>query len=282
MHQYFHASKKTEDFLVQFSVLMSVYHKDNPQWLKQAVESVLNNTVKPNQIVLVVDGQIPKELEQILTQYQQHLDILRLEKNSGLGIALQQGLLKCKYPLVARMDSDDISLPTRFELQLKEFENNPNLTIVGGYIQEFDSQTNKKTSIRKVPLEDNEIKQYLKTRSPFNHVTVMFKKEDILKAGNYQTFYQIEDYYLWARLVNANFQTKNIPQLLVNVRVDTKMFARRGGYKYFKSNKEISKQMLKMKIINYPYYLFNITVRFITQVLMPNNIRTLFYKKVLR
>ena len=92
----------------------------------------------------------------------------------------------------------------------------------------------------------------------------------------------MEDYYLWARLVNAKFQTKNIPQLLVNVRVDTKMFARRGGYKYFKSNKEISKQMLKMKIINYPYYLFNVSVRFVTQVLMPNNIRTLFYKKVLR
>ena len=266
---------------MEFSVLMSVYYKDNPKWLKQAIDSVLNNTVKPDQIVLVVDGQIPNELEQVITEYR-GLDILRLEKNSGLGIALQQGLLKCRYPLVARMDSDDISLPIRFELQLKEFENNPDLTIVGGYIQEFDSQTNEKTSIRKVPLEDNEIKQYLKTRSPFNHVTVMFKKEDVLKVGNYQTFYQMEDYYLWARLVKANFQTKNIPQLLVNVGVDTNMFARRGSYKYFKSNKEISKQMLKMKIINYPCYLFNITVRFVAQVLMPNKIRSLFYKKVLR
>ena len=267
---------------MNFSVLMSVYYKDNPQWLKQAIDSVLNNTVKPSQIVLVVDGQIPNELEQVINEYRDSLDILRLEKNSGLGIALQQGLLKCKYPLVARMDSDDISLPNRFELQLKEFENNPDLTIVGGYIQEFDSQTNEKTSIRKVPLEDTEIKQYLKTRSPFNHPTVMFKKEDILKVGNYQTFYQMEDYYLWARLVKSNYQMKNISEILLNFRTDKNMFARRGSYKYFKSNKEVSKQMLKMKIINYPYYLFNITVRFITQVLMPNNIRTLFYKKVLR
>ena len=266
---------------MNFSVLMSVYHKDNPQWLKQAIESVLNNTIKPNQIVLVVDGQISNELEQVLTEYKD-LDILRLEQNSGLGIALQQGLLKCKYPLVARMDSDDISLPNRFKMQLKEFENNPNLTIVGGYIQEFDSQTNEKTSIRKVPLFDNQIKQYIKTRSPFNHPTVMFKKEDILKVGNYQTFYQMEDYYLWARLVKANYEMKNIPEILLNFRTDKNMFSRRGGYKYFKSNKEVSKQMLKMKIISYPYYLFNITVRFITQVLMPNNIRTLFYKKVLR
>ncbi len=267
---------------MQFSVLMSVYYKDNPQWLKQAIDSVLNNTVKPSQIVLVVDGQISNESEQVLNEYKDSLDILRLEKNSGLGIALQQGLLKCKYPLVARMDSDDISLPNRFELQLKEFENNPNLTIVGGYIQEFDSQTNEKTSIRKVPLENAQIKKYIKTRSPFNHPSVMFKKEDVLNAGNYQTFYQMEDYYLWARLVKANYQMKNIPEILLNFRTDKNMFSRRGGYKYFKSNKEVSKQMLKMKIINYPYYLFNITIRFVTQVLMPNNIRTLFYKKVLR
>ena len=267
---------------MQFSVLMSVYYKDNPKWLKQAIDSVLNNTIKPNQIVLVVDGQIPTELEQIISEYKNSLDILRLEKNSGLGTSLQQGILQCKYPLVARMDSDDISLPNRFELQLKEFENNPNLTIVGGYIQEFDSQTNEKTSVRKVPLNDTEIKKYLKTRSPFNHPTVMFKKEDILKVGNYQTFYQMEDYYLWARLVKANYQMKNISEILLNFRTDKNMFFRRGGYKYFKSNKEISKQMLKMKIISYPCYLFNITVRFITQVLMPNNIRTLFYKKVLR
>lgn len=267
---------------MHFSVLMSVYHKDNPQWLKQAIDSVLNNTVKPNQIMLVVDGQISNELEQVITEYKESLDILRLEKNSGLGIALQQGLLKCKYSLVARMDSDDISLSNRFELQLKEFENNPDLTIVGGYIQEFDSQTNEKTSIRKVPLEDKQIKQYLKTRSPFNHPTVMFKKEDVLKVGNYQIFYQMEDYYLWVRLVKANYQMKNIPKVLLDFRIDKNMFARRGSYKYFKSNKEVSKQMLKMKIINYPYYLFNITIRFITQVLMPNNIRTLFYKKVLR
>ena len=270
---------------MHFSVLMSVYYKDNPQWLKQAIESVLNNTIKPNEILVAVDGPIDNELKNILQEYEKNIPNFRnvfLPENKGRGEALNKVLPMCKYDLVALMDADDINLPTRFELLLKEFENNPNLTIVGGYIQEFNSQTSEKTSIRKVPLEDNKIKQYCKTRSPFNNVTVMFKKKDILQVGNYQSFYQMEDYYLWARLVKANFQMKNISQLLVNVRVDPKMFARRGGYKYFKSNKEVSKQMLKMKIINYPYYLFNITIRFITQVLMPNNIRTLFYKKVLR
>lgn len=277
---YIHTSKT--EFLMGFSVLMSLYYKDNPVWLKQAIDSVLSNTVKPDQIVLVVDGPIPNELEKILNEYKNFLDTLRLEKNSGLGIALQQGLLKCKYPLVARMDSDDISLSGRFELQLKEFERNPNLTIVGGYIREFDSHNGKAISVRKVPLEDDKIKKYIKTRSPFNHPTVMFKKEDVLKAGNYQTFYQMEDYYLWVRLVKANYQMKNIPEFLLDFRTDSEMFTRRGGYKYFKSNKELLKQMLKMGIINYPHYLFNVTIRFIAQVLMPNKIRAIFYKRILR
>lgn len=268
-----------------FSVLMSVYHKDNPQWLKEAIESVLNNTVKPNEIVVAVDGPIGNDLKNVLHEYERNIPDFRnvfLPENKGRGEALNKVLPMCKYDLVALMDADDINLPTRFELQLKEFENNPNLTIVGGYIQEFDSQTNEEISIRKVPLEDTQIKRYCKTRSPFNNVTVMFKKEDVLKVGNYQAFYQMEDYYLWIRLVKANFKMKNFSEILVNVRVDTKMFARRGGYKYFKSNKEVLKQMLKMKVINYPYYLFNVLVRFVTQVLMPNNIRSLFYKKVLR
>lgn len=268
-----------------FSVLMSVYHKDNPQWLKQAIDSVLNNTVKPNEIVVAVDGPIGTNLNNILTEYEKKIpnfhNIFLLE-NKGRGEALNKVLPMCKYDLVALMDADDISLPNRFELQLKEFENNQNLTIVGGYIQEFDSQTNEKTSIRKVPLKDVQIKQYVKTRSPFNNVTVMFKKEDVLKVGNYQSFYQMEDYYLWVRLVKANYQMKNVSEIFVNVRIDSNMFARRGGYKYFKSNKMFLKEMLKMKLINYPYYLFNISVRFITQVLMPNSVRTLFYKKVLR
>ena len=132
-------------------------------------------------------------------------------------------------------------------------------------------------------MEDSQIKQYVKTRSPFNHSTVMFKKEDILSVGGYSSLMRfIQDYYLWIKLVNAKFYMKNIPEILLNFRVDSNMFLRRSGYKYFKSSKEISKQMLKMGIINYPYYLFNIIVRFIVQVLMSNRLRILFYKKVLR
>ncbi len=266
----------------EFSVLMSVYYKDNPQWLKEAIESVINQTVKPSQILLVIDGPIGKDLEEIISNFAEKLDILRLKENSGLGIALQKGLELCKYPLVARMDSDDISLPIRFELQLKEFSNNSNLSILSGFVQEIDCDTKEELSIRKVPLTDVDIKQYIKTRSPFNHPCVMFKKDDVLKVGNYQPFHFLEDYYLWIRMVKNNFNMKNLPKVMLNMRVNKNLYVRRGGYKYFRNNIFLNKEMLKLGIINYPFYIFNIVVRFSAQVLMPNKLRELFYKKALR
>jgi len=270
------------DNIYNFSVLMSVYEKDNPLWLKEAIESVINQTIKPSQIVLVIDGHIDEELEDVISSFTDKLDTFRLKKNSGLGIALKKGLEICKYQLVARMDSDDISLSNRFELQLDIFKQNPDLSIVGGYIQEIDCNTKKNIAIRKVPLNDTKIKQFAKIRSPFNHVTVMFKKDDILKTGNYQSFYCLEDYYLWIRMIANNFKMINIPQILVNVRIDKQMFTRRSGYKYFLNNKNLSKEMLKLKIINYPFYIFNIIIRFTTQVLMPNKLREFFYRGILR
>jgi len=270
----------------QFSVLMSVYAKDNPQWLREAVESVINQTVKPSQIVLVADGPVGPDIEKIIFDYEQNsvleFKVLRLTQNSGLGIALQKGLEICRYPLVARMDSDDISMPNRFELQLKEFLKNPNLSILSGYIQEIDGITKEKLNVKKVPLNDTDIKKYIKIRSPFNHPCVMFKKDVVLKVGNYQPFHFLEDYYLWIRMAKNNFEMKNISEILLEMRVAHNLYARRGGYEYFKSNKALSREMLNLNIINYPYYLFNISVRFITQVLMPNKLRKFFYKKALR
>lgn len=269
-----------------FSVLMSVYAKDNPEWVKKAIESVVNQTVKPAQIVIVIDGPVGKDVEKIISYYEKdsslEFNVLRLMHNSGLGIALQKGLEICKHQLVARMDSDDISRPGRFELQLKEFSENPRLSILSGYVQEINCVTKEKLDVRKVPLTDTDIKKYIKTRSPFNHPAVMFKRDDVLKSGNYQNFHFMEDYYLWIRMAKNNLEMKNIPEILLEMRVNPGLYARRGGYKYFKSNKSIFDEMLKLNFINYRYYIFNILIRFITQVVMPNKLRELFYKKVLR
>ena len=269
---------------MQFSVLMSVYYKDNPQCLKQAIDSVLNNTVKPNEIIVAIDGPIGNELKKILQEYEKNIPNFRnvfLPENKGRGEALNKVLPMCKYDLVALMDADDINLPTRFELLLKEFEKDRNLSIAGGYVQEFNDVSNK-VSIKKVPIKNEEIYKYTKYRSPINQPTVMFKKDDILEIGGYEELYLMEDYLLWIKAVEKNLKFCNISNVLVNMRINDSLYIRRSGYKYFKSNKAIFDRLLKNKSINIITYLFNITTRFGVQVLMPNTIRKIFYKKVLR
>lgn len=269
---------------MQFSVLMSVYHKDNPQWLKQAIDSVLDNTVKPNEILTAVDGPIGKELKEVLENYEKNISNFHnifLPENKGRGEALNKVLPMCKYDLVALMDADDINLPTRFELLLKEFEKDKDLSIAGGYIQEFKN-VNDMLSIKKVPLTNEGIYKYTKFRSPINQPTVMFKKNDILSIGGYQPLYNMEDYLLWIKAVENKLKLCNVPEVLVNMRVNDNLYIRRSGYKYFKSNKVIFDRLLKTRMINVFTYLVNVTGRFFVQVLMPNSIREIFYKKVLR
>lgn len=268
--------------MIEFSVLVSVYQKDNPIWLKEALESIFAQTVKPNEVVVVCDGPLTKELEAVLAQYSGKIILHRLAKNSGLGEALRQGVEKCSCPLIARMDSDDISLPNRFEKQLSYFEEHPDTVVLGGLIQEIDGKDLIPIAIRQVPLRDKEIKKFIKIRSPFNHVTVMFKKDAVIEAGNYQPFHFIEDYYLWARMTAKGYEMANLPDILLNVRVDKAMYGRRGGLKYFKSNYAMSKKLRELGLISLPTFLFNTVVRFCVQVLMSNSVRSYFYRKVLR
>lgn len=261
---------------------MSVYAKERPSWLGEALNSVFEQTVSPSQVVLVCDGPLTAELDAVIDKFKDKLTLVRLEKNCGLGTALNEGLKHCSYDLVARMDSDDIALPDRFEKQLKAFVQDKDLTVYGGAIQEIDAETKEIISLRLLPCTDRGIKQFLKTRSPFNHVTVMFKKTAVENAGSYQPFYFVEDYYLWARMSAKGCKFGNSTDVFVNVRIDRNMFARRGGWKYFKSNKAIAGKLLELGLISYPTYLFNLAVRFCVQVLMPNKVRSIFYKKALR
>lgn len=271
---------------MEFSVLISVYKNDEKEYLKEALDSVINQTVKPNEIVLVEDGPISEELNNFIDNYandsKYEFKIIKLNKNQGLGNALRIGLENCKYQIVARMDSDDICLPNRFEKQILEFEKNKNLSILGGMIEEFIETPENIIGKREVPLEDNDIKEYLKSRCPFNHMTVMFKKDDVIKVGNYIEWHYNEDYYLWLRMYLAGCYFKNLEDTLVYVRVGEEMYKRRGGYEYFKSEKKVQKYMLENKIINPVKYMYNVLLRFCLQVLMPNNIRAFIFKKFAR
>lgn len=262
----------------KFSVITSVYKNDKPEYVRLALDSMLvNQTIKPAEIVLVQDGPVPAELSSLLNEYECKyagvMNIIRLEKNGGLGNALQLGTKTAKYDLVARMDSDDICLPNRFEKQLAYMEQHQDCDIVGGQMTEFIGEPTNIVGKRNVPLSDNDIKEYMKSRCALNHVTVMFRKSAVLKAGNYQDWFWNEDYYLWVRMWLKGCAFGNVSDTLVNVRSGADQYARRGGMKYFKSEKGIQRYMLDNHLINGVGYIVNVTKRLIVQVLLPNKIR---------
>lgn len=268
-----------------FSVCMSVYRNDKPDDFLTAVRSIYDQTVQPDEIVLVVDGPIPETVDKAILVLQDEIPVMkviRLEKNMGHATARQTGLDAAKNNLCAVMDSDDIAVPDRFEKQLMAFEQHSEVSVVGGIIKEFIGTPDNVVGTRIVPENDVEIKDYLKSRCPMNLVTVMVKKDDVMKVGGYQDWYCEEDYYLWIRLAMGGFKFYNIQENLVNVRVGKEMYQRRGGSKYFKSEARLQKYMWKNKIISFPKYCYNVLVRFVLQVLMPNRLRGWVFKTFAR
>ncbi|MGT2755620.1 glycosyltransferase [Streptococcus ovuberis] len=268
----------------KISVLMSVYKNDNVTYLYRAVSSILNQTLPPDEIVLVIDGPVNEELEAQIEAYEKNqlFKIVRLPKNVGLGLALKTGLEVCSYSIIARMDSDDVALPTRFEKQLGFLISNPTIDIVGSDISEFIGEETNIVSYRRVPTDDQSIKKEMKYRCALNHMTVMLRKEAVLKAGSYQELFWNEDYYLWIRMLLNGAVFANIAEPLVNVRIGKEMFARRGGYPYFKSEHFLQRLMLKSGMINIGDYIMNTAKRFIVQLVLPNSLRAYVFKKFAR
>lgn len=266
----------------KYSVLMSLYKKEHPEYLRLALDSMINQTVKPDEIVLVEDGPLTDELYAVVEEYKDYLTIVVNEQNLGLGLALNKGLKACRNELVARMDTDDISKPDRCEKQLSYFNAHPETTILGGQIEEFINSPNEVVGKRVVPETDADLKEFMKKRCPFNHMTVMFKRSDVIKAGNYQDWFWNEDYSLWIRLALEGFVFANLPDTLVHTRVGADMYQRRGGDKYFKSEIGIQKVMLEKNMIGYGTYIMNCGKRLIVEKLMPNKIRGWVFQKFAR
>lgn len=271
----------------RFSICTSVYKNDKPEFVRVALDSMLvQQSVKPGEIVLVQDGPVPYDLSHLLLEYKDKygevLNIIRLDKNGGLGNALKLGVENAKYDIIARMDSDDICLPDRFEKQLAYLESHPECDIVGGQMTEFIDTPANIVGKREVPLTNEEIYQYMKSRCALNHVTVMFRKASVLRVGNYQDWFWNEDYYLWVRMMMAKCQFANIPDVAVNVRSGADQYARRGGMKYFKSEVGIQKLMLDNGLVSWPRYAYNVFGRWCVQVAMPNWLRGFAFQKVFR
>ena len=272
----------------RFSVLISVYYKEIPRYLDRALQSITDDQIlKPNEIVLIKDGPLTKELDEVIGKFKRKypnlFKIVTLEKNYGLGKALNVGLENCTYELVARMDGDDISKPERFKKQIEIFQKNPKLDIVGSWIDEFIEKGEEITvrSIRKVPETSEEIYQRLKSICAFNHPTVMYRKSKIIEVGSYLQEFALEDYYLWIRLAMSGANMYNLQESLLNFRITEGTSKRRGGFKLLKSDIKFQKKLYKLSFIDKIEVLGNLVKYFIYR-LLPNNFRVIVQKILYR
>jgi glycosyltransferase involved in cell wall biosynthesis len=269
----------------KFSVLMSLYKNEKPAYLAQALDSVISQTVKPAEIVMVKDGSLTEELDKTLEKYCAKypglFKIVPFAQNRGLGLALRDGVVECSFELIARMDTDDICKPERFEKQLNYLEKHKDIALLGTWIKEFSTCPDKPDSVTNLPYDHSGILKFAKKRNPFRHMTVFYKKSAVLDSGNYRDFLWFEDYDLWVRILQKGYKAANLPDYLVNVRADGDMFSRRGGLKYLKQDLLFQKFLYSIGYISWANYTYNCLVRMVIR-LMPNQIRTMFYKVVLR
>lgn len=270
---------------MNFSVLLSVYEKENPLFFEEALNSIINQTLQPTEIVVVKDGPISLLLDKVIKKYidmyPSMFKVISLEKNVGLGEALKVGVNNCSNEIIARMDTDDISLPNRFEKQIPLIVNNKSISILGSWIAEFNENPSEVHSIRKVPLTYEEIKNSAKYRNPLNHMSVVFRKSVILEVGNYKSFIGNEDYYLWVRTLLKGFKIVNTEDVLLKVRTGDSMYSRRGGINYFITEIKLQKVFLKLGFTNIFDLFRNLLIRGSVR-LLPNKIRAVIYRKVLR
>lgn len=268
---------------VQFSVLMSVYAKEKPEYLSDALDSIIEQTVAPDEIILVEDGPLSPDLLDVIHRYKERGKIIsvKLPENVGLGVALNKGLVACSNDLVARMDSDDISIPYRFECLIEFMQSHPQIDICSSWVDEFIDSPDEIVSTRKVPSEHIEIQKFIKTRNPINHPAVIFRKSAVDKSGGYRHFPLFEDWYLWARMMVNGCQFANIPKSLLLFRTSKETFKRRGGWKYAKNSARFQWALHRLGLIScFGAFKWSI-IRGIIYI-MPNHIREFIYRKKLR
>lgn len=269
----------------KYSVLMSVYYKENPEYLTQAIESIQAQTFPTDDFVLVCDGSLSEELDAVIDVKQremgQILNVVRLAKNVGLGNALNEGIRHCRHELVARMDSDDIAYPDRCEKQLSVFNTQSEVNICSGIVEEFTIDPDIVDTRRVLPETNTEIIAFAKKRNPFNHPCVMYKKSAVEAVGSYQDFYLLEDYYLWLRMLMAGYQGYNIQEPLLHMRAGSDMYKRRAGWEYAKSQRKLFGFMRRQGFIGNGQYIKSCVIRS-GSALAPNWLRQFMFKSVLR
>ncbi len=267
-----------------YSVLMAVYGKEKPEFFRQSIESMLAQTLPFSDFVLVCDGALTHELNEVISWAQEEmgekLQIIRLKENKGLGKALRTGVPRCRCSVIARMDSDDISRPDRCERQFRIIERD-GYDLVSGTLQEFVREPGDMDRLRGLPRPSEELLQYAKKRNPFNHPCVMFRKESVLRVGSYQDFPGFEDYYLWIRMLRKGCKGYNVQEVILDMRTGNGMYDRRGGRDYLYWVLRFQRYLYCKNFITKKEYIQNCLVR-TTVGAIPGGAREKFYHVFLR
>lgn len=272
---------KNSAMVGKYSVLMSLYKKEKPEYFRLALDSILEQTIAPDEIVLVEDGPLTEELYAVISEYKNKLHIVKNEKNMGLGLSLNQGLQECRNELVARMDTDDISKLDRCEKQLKRFGEKPYLAIVGSHIDEFVGDPSNIVSSRKVPLTSEEIYHFAKRRSAFNHPAVMYSKTTVLENGGYADLKRNQDVDLFGRMLFNGYQGENIDESLLWFRTSDELAKRRKSWGNTWSYITTIYRFWRMGYSNLGDWLL-VSFAQIGMWLIPVKMQYLIYKKILR
>ena len=265
----------------KYSVLMSLYKKEHPEYLRLALDSMLNQTVKPDEIVLVEDGSLTDELYAVVEEYKPYRHIVINKTNLGLGLALNEGLKVCRNELVARMDTDDISKPDRCEKQLERFKEKPELAIVGSHVDEFIGDPTNVVSRRSVPLSSDDIYNYAKKRSAFNHPAVMYRKSAVMAEGGYSNLKRNQDVDLFGRMLYDGHKAENIDEALLWFRCSDELAARRKSWENTKSYIDTIKKFWKMGYSSFSDYA-KVAVAQTGMFILPASMQNWVYKKFLR
>lgn len=268
-----------------YSVLMSVYYGEKAENLRLSANSIFTQTVPTNDFILVCDGPLTEELDtvisQLLSEHSDTLRIIRLAENRGLGYALNEGIKECKNELVARMDSDDVAVSNRCELQLLKFQEDPALAIVGGAIDEFEETPSNIVSHKSMPEEHDDVIRYARIRNPFNHPTVMFRKSAVLEVGGYPLRILHEDYALWANMILNGVKVCNLPDTLCYMRVGEGLYSRRGGLSYLKLAIKLRWHLYKTGLYTF-WGFITVSLGLTVMCLIPASARKITYRVFLR
>lgn len=269
----------------KFSVLMPIYIHEKDDELRTAIDSVINQTLPPDEILIIADKDIPQNTRDILNEYKSKypeiFNPLVLDRDANLGEARVISIEKAKYNIIANMDSDDISKPDRFEKQMNFMKENQDIDVVGTWIEEFEGNPDNIYAIRKLPLTNEDLYKYCKLRSPINNMTIMAKKMSIIDAGNYATFTGFEDFELWGRMLKKGYKLANIAECLVKARAGKNLVKRRRGIQVFKRELAVYKRFYEYKFVNKFEFMKAISLKLILHII-PNWFREYIYNNYLR